>query len=250
MLDTWFSSALWPFATLGWPDDTDDLRSVLPRRPEHDRARDHPPLGEPDDLLRARADGRHPVPDVIIHSTVLAPTGGGCRRASARASTRSRHRRARRGRDALRAAEDVLDAGRALLARARSRRGASSRTSSGTRAGCCCPHARRRAATSGRASLEERWILARLDAAQRRDRGGPRRVRLLRTSSTSSTTSPSTTSATGTPRRSSRGSTASDADAQATALAALERLLKLLHPVDAARDRGDLDEPARRASRG
>ena len=31
VLDTWFSSALWPFATLGWPDDTDDLRDVLPR---------------------------------------------------------------------------------------------------------------------------------------------------------------------------------------------------------------------------
>ena len=24
-LDTWFSSALWPFSTMGWPDDTDDL---------------------------------------------------------------------------------------------------------------------------------------------------------------------------------------------------------------------------------
>ena len=61
VLDTWFSSALWPFATLGWPDDTPDLRALLPRRPEHDRARDHPPLGEPDDLLRARAHGRRPV---------------------------------------------------------------------------------------------------------------------------------------------------------------------------------------------
>ncbi len=28
-LDTWFSSALWPFATLGWPDDTADLRAFL-----------------------------------------------------------------------------------------------------------------------------------------------------------------------------------------------------------------------------
>ncbi|MBQ3865606.1 MAG: valine--tRNA ligase [Clostridia bacterium] len=25
-LDTWFSSALWPFSTMGWPDDTDDLK--------------------------------------------------------------------------------------------------------------------------------------------------------------------------------------------------------------------------------
>jgi valyl-tRNA synthetase len=29
-LDTWFSSALWPFATLGWPDDTPDMRRYYP----------------------------------------------------------------------------------------------------------------------------------------------------------------------------------------------------------------------------
>lgn len=29
-LDTWFSSALWPFATLGWPDQTADLRRFYP----------------------------------------------------------------------------------------------------------------------------------------------------------------------------------------------------------------------------
>jgi valyl-tRNA synthetase len=30
VLDTWFSSALWPFSTLGWPDMTDDLRTFYP----------------------------------------------------------------------------------------------------------------------------------------------------------------------------------------------------------------------------
>jgi valyl-tRNA synthetase len=30
VLDTWFSSALWPFATLGWPDETDDLKAFYP----------------------------------------------------------------------------------------------------------------------------------------------------------------------------------------------------------------------------
>ncbi|HET9179419.1 MAG TPA: valine--tRNA ligase [Terriglobia bacterium] len=30
VLDTWFSSALWPFATLGWPEDTADLRRYYP----------------------------------------------------------------------------------------------------------------------------------------------------------------------------------------------------------------------------
>ncbi|MEE1137078.1 MAG: valine--tRNA ligase [Acutalibacteraceae bacterium] len=29
-LDTWFSSALWPFSTLGWPDETSDLRHYYP----------------------------------------------------------------------------------------------------------------------------------------------------------------------------------------------------------------------------
>ena len=29
-LDTWFSSALWPFSTLGWPDETDDLKHYYP----------------------------------------------------------------------------------------------------------------------------------------------------------------------------------------------------------------------------
>ena len=30
VLDTWFSSAIWPFATLGWPDDTAELKAFYP----------------------------------------------------------------------------------------------------------------------------------------------------------------------------------------------------------------------------
>ncbi|MFQ6039093.1 MAG: valine--tRNA ligase, partial [Candidatus Aminicenantales bacterium] len=30
VLDTWFSSALWPFATMGWPDKTEDLKTFYP----------------------------------------------------------------------------------------------------------------------------------------------------------------------------------------------------------------------------
>ena len=30
VLDTWFSSALWPFSTLGWPDNTEDLKYFYP----------------------------------------------------------------------------------------------------------------------------------------------------------------------------------------------------------------------------
>ena len=30
VLDTWFSSALWPFSTLGWPNETEDLKKFFP----------------------------------------------------------------------------------------------------------------------------------------------------------------------------------------------------------------------------
>ena len=30
VFDTWFSSALWPFATLGWPDNTEDMKRYFP----------------------------------------------------------------------------------------------------------------------------------------------------------------------------------------------------------------------------
>ena len=30
VLDTWFSSALWPFSTLGWPDETEDFKTYFP----------------------------------------------------------------------------------------------------------------------------------------------------------------------------------------------------------------------------
>src|SRR6185503_18847824 len=30
VLDTWFSSGLWPFSTLGWPDSTEDMQRYYP----------------------------------------------------------------------------------------------------------------------------------------------------------------------------------------------------------------------------
>ncbi|KRK89187.1 valine--tRNA ligase [Lentilactobacillus sunkii] len=30
VLDTWFSSALWPFSTMGWPEDTEDMKRYFP----------------------------------------------------------------------------------------------------------------------------------------------------------------------------------------------------------------------------
>ena len=62
VLDTWFSSGLWPFSTLGWPDETEDLQALLPILGHGDRLRDPLLLGRADGLLRHRDDGRAAVP--------------------------------------------------------------------------------------------------------------------------------------------------------------------------------------------
>ena len=49
VLDTWFSSALWPFSTLGWPDETPELKRYLSDRCARYRLRHHLLLGRPDD---------------------------------------------------------------------------------------------------------------------------------------------------------------------------------------------------------
>jgi valyl-tRNA synthetase len=75
VLDTWFSSQLWPFAALGWPDDTPELRAFYPT----------------DFLTTAREilylwvarmimmglefAGEVPFEDVYVHSVILAPDG-------------------------------------------------------------------------------------------------------------------------------------------------------------------------------
>ncbi|HZO06860.1 MAG TPA: class I tRNA ligase family protein, partial [Solirubrobacterales bacterium] len=75
VLDTWFSSALWPFATLGWPEQTPELRAFYPT----------------DFLLTARDiiflwvarmvmmglefPGRVPFRDVYVHSVIQARDG-------------------------------------------------------------------------------------------------------------------------------------------------------------------------------
>ncbi|VAV97030.1 Valyl-tRNA synthetase [hydrothermal vent metagenome] len=43
VLDTWFSSALWPFATLGWPDDMEQQKSVCAEPVEAPLSADHRP---------------------------------------------------------------------------------------------------------------------------------------------------------------------------------------------------------------
>ena len=75
VLDTWFSSALWPFATLGWPRETSELRAFYPT----------------DVLVTARDilflwvarmvmmglefTGSVPFSDVYVHSVIQAPDG-------------------------------------------------------------------------------------------------------------------------------------------------------------------------------
>ena len=76
MLDTWFSSALWPFATLGWPDDTESLRAFYPGD-LNTTARDIIRLWENRMIFSGlELMGDVPFKDVVIHSLVHAPTGG------------------------------------------------------------------------------------------------------------------------------------------------------------------------------
>jgi valyl-tRNA synthetase len=75
VLDTWFSSALWPFAILGWPDDTPELRAFYPGTlnttgREIIRLWENRMIFSGLELL-----GEVPFRDVIIHTTVLAPDG-------------------------------------------------------------------------------------------------------------------------------------------------------------------------------
>ena len=75
VLDTWFSSALWPFATLGWPEDTPDLRAFYPGS-LNTTAREIIRLWENRMIFSGLyLIGDIPFSDVIIHSTVLAPDG-------------------------------------------------------------------------------------------------------------------------------------------------------------------------------
>ena len=45
VLDTWFSSQLWTFATQGWPDHPEEMQGHHPTKGSRDRARHHCPLG-------------------------------------------------------------------------------------------------------------------------------------------------------------------------------------------------------------
>ncbi|HEY2766797.1 MAG TPA: valine--tRNA ligase [Solirubrobacteraceae bacterium] len=75
VLDTWFSSALWPFATLGWPKDTPELRAFYPTN-VLSTARDILFLWVARMIMMGlRFTGRPPFQEVYIHSVIQAPDG-------------------------------------------------------------------------------------------------------------------------------------------------------------------------------
>jgi valyl-tRNA synthetase len=230
VLDTWFSSALYPFATLGWPEETPELATFYPG-----------------DVLTTARDiiflwvarmifsglellGQDPFHDVFIHSTLLNPEG---RRMSRTLGT---------GVDPEDALEPYgADATRYGLLKVTSTQDA--RFSFGSieegrklaiklwnvarlilqNTGEAKPEARPR-------DLEERWILARIDAARAELEDAWTRFDFASSTATlyhlvfddfcdwyAEAIKPRLYE--------------DDPDAAATALAALERLLALLHPV-------------------
>jgi valyl-tRNA synthetase len=75
VLDTWFSSALWPFATLGWPDKTNDLKAFYPTQALV-TARDIINLWVARMVYSGlEFAGEEPFKDVIITPTVLTKEG-------------------------------------------------------------------------------------------------------------------------------------------------------------------------------
>ncbi len=75
VLDTWFSSALWPFATLGWPDETPDLAAFYPTD-VLSTARDILFLWVARMVMMGlRFAGDIPFSDVYVHSIIQAPDG-------------------------------------------------------------------------------------------------------------------------------------------------------------------------------
>ncbi len=75
VLDTWFSSALWPFATLGWPEETPQLAAFYPTD-VLSTARDIIFLWVARMVMMGiEFTGRLPFTEVPIHSVIQAPDG-------------------------------------------------------------------------------------------------------------------------------------------------------------------------------
>ncbi len=75
VLDTWFSSALWPFATLGWPEETPDLEKFYPTQVlVTDRGIINLWVAR---MVMAGLEfrGEKPFTDVVIHATIMDDEG-------------------------------------------------------------------------------------------------------------------------------------------------------------------------------
>jgi valyl-tRNA synthetase len=230
VLDTWFSSALWPFAILGWPEQTPELEAWYPGT-LNTTAREIIRLWENRMIFSGlELMGQEPFRDVIIHTTVLAPDG---RRMSKSLGT---------GLDPLelvdRHGADATRYGLLKLSSSQDVRFSEGAVEEGRKlanklwnvsrlllanVGAATPDLRPR-------DLEEQWIVTRLDAAQAQVNDHLSRFEFAAATSVlyhvtfddfcdwyAEAIKPRLYDG--------------DEDAQATALANLEKLLKLLHPV-------------------
>jgi valyl-tRNA synthetase len=230
VLDTWFSSALWPFAILGWPEETPELEAWYPGT-LNTTAREIIRLWENRMIFSGlELMGEIPFRDVIIHTTVLAPDG---RRMSKSLGT---------GIDPLdligQHGADATRYGLMKMASSQDVRFNVKMIEEGRRLANKLWNVARLILMNGEGlepelrprELEERWIVARLDATRAQ----------LEESWSRYEFAPAVNALYHLtfddfcdwyaeaikPRLYER-----DADARATALAALERLLRLLHPV-------------------
>src|SRR5205823_3671473 len=75
VLDTWFSSALWPFATLGWPDETKELKTFYPTT-VLSTAREIINLWVARMIFTSlKFTGKIPFKHVLIHPVIQTPDG-------------------------------------------------------------------------------------------------------------------------------------------------------------------------------
>ncbi|MGH3129005.1 MAG: valine--tRNA ligase [Gaiellaceae bacterium] len=230
VLDTWFSSALWPYATLGWPDETPELARYYPGN-VNSTAREIIRLWENRMIWTGlEVLGEVPFTDVIIHATVLAVDG---RRMSKSLGT---------GIDPMEPIEEYgADATRYGLLKISSTqdvRFSFGAIEEGRKlaiklwnvARLILQNAEGSGAAASPQSLEERWILARLDAGRAELEDAWSRFDFAESTATlyhlTFDDFCDWYAEAIKPRLYDR-----DEAANATALAALERLLALLHPV-------------------
>ena len=173
VLDTWFSSALWPFATLGWPDETDDLKAFYPTD-VNCTAREIINLWVSRMIMTGlEFMGDVPFADVVIHCVVQAADG---RRMSKSLGTGvdPRDLMSKYGADALRAwATSVAMSSQDVRfdeSRVEGYRRFCNKLWNATRLVLSSPGAPSGEAPGElekREHLEDRWILSRLSAASR-----------------------------------------------------------------------------------